>query len=56
LEAGSETGSAAKTQGQEPEKPLKVRISCAFAEDLDRPIKARAGHERQVDEKLPAFR
>jgi hypothetical protein len=45
LEAGSETGSAAKTQGREPEKPLNVRISCAFAGDLDRAIKARAGRE-----------
>jgi hypothetical protein len=48
LEAGSETGSAAKTQGREPEKPLNVRISCAFAGDLDRAIKARAGHEAQA--------
>ncbi len=35
LEASSETGLAAKTQGQDQEKPLTPRITYCFADDIE---------------------
>jgi hypothetical protein len=50
LEASSETGSAAKTQGRAQEKPLTQRISLCFADDIDGAIKARAGRKSRLKE------
>jgi hypothetical protein len=51
LEASSETGSGVKTQGREQKKPLKQGISCRFADEFDRAIKARMGRKPRMGER-----
>jgi hypothetical protein len=54
LEASSETGSAAKTQGLHQEKPLTPRITWYFADDIGGAIEARAGRNtRGLDKTTP---
>jgi hypothetical protein len=48
LEASSETGSAAKTQGLHQEKPLMPRITWCFADDIGGAIETRAGRKPWV--------
>jgi hypothetical protein len=46
-EASSETGSAAKTQGRTLGKPPEAADFRDISGDIDRAIKAQAGHDRR---------
>jgi hypothetical protein len=54
-EARSETGSGAKTQGRGRRKPPSQQISGGFADNMDRTIKARAGHKDGSKQDLAEF-